>query len=158
MGRIARTYGALLEARDADTTIRLRVLLGALVYARGEYTYQIDTASCMLVTAHWIPIEDLHEAGLLQVLVGHQRRFWKPLRYDAKTAAPFPNVLLLDTGVSPTRMHVISSFMDARERAAKERVVAAERESAWIWHTDQNMPALPLAVSAGGVMPSRPPA
>lgn len=153
--RIERTYGALLEARDADTTIRLRVLLGALVYARREHTYQIDTASCMLATEHWIPIEGVHEAGLLQALVGHKRRFWKPLRYDAKSTASFPNVLLLDTGMSPTRMHVISSFMDGKERAAKEKAVEAARENAWIWCTDQSMPELPPAVSAAGGMPHR---
>lgn len=154
--RIERTYGALFEAREADTTIKLRVMLGALIYARREHTYQIDTASCMLATENWIPVEGLHEAELLQALVDHKRRFLKPLRYDAKNAAPFPNVLLLDTGASPTRMHVISSFMDARERGAKEKAVAAERENAWIWYTDKKMPELPLAVPAAGVMPSRP--
>lgn len=139
--RIERAFGAMLEARDADTKSRLRVVICALVYARREYTYQIDTASLMLTTKNWIPIEGMHEVGLLEALTGQKRRFLKPLRYDARSAAPFPNALLLDTGDTPTPLHVVSSFMDAKERAAKERAVKANNAGVWIWYTDEPLPA-----------------
>lgn len=139
--RIERAFGALLEARDADTKSRLRVVIGALVYAKRERTYQIDTASLMLATEHWIPIEGMHEVGLLEALTGEKRRFLKPLRYDARSAAPFANALLLDTGDTPTPLHVVSSFMDAKERAAKEKAVKANNADVWVWYTDEPMPA-----------------
>lgn len=139
--RIERAYGALLEARDADTKSRQRVVICALVYAKRERMYQIDTASLMLATENWIPFEGMHEVGLLEALTGQKRRFLKPLRYDARSAAPFANALLLDTGDRPTPLHVVSSFMDAKERAAKEKVVKSNNNEVWIWYTDLPMPA-----------------
>jgi hypothetical protein len=144
--RIERAYGGLLEARHADTKAKQRVVLCALVYAKREHTYQIDIASFMLVTENWIPIEGTHEADLIQILTEHKRRFMKPLRYDARSAAPFSNALLLDTGKSPTALHVISGFMDVKERATKEKAVKAESEAVWIWYSDKEMPALPPAL------------
>lgn len=143
--RIERVYGALMEARDADTKTKSRIVLCALVYAKREHTYQIDTASFMLTTENWIPIEGLHEADLLQVLTDRQRRFMKPLRYDAKSATPFPSVILLDTEAPPTPLHVISGFADAKEMAEKERAATRGGENAWVWHTDREMPPLPPA-------------
>lgn len=138
---IERAFGVVLEARDADTKSRLRVVIGALVYAKRERTYQIDTASLMLATEHWIPIEGMHEVGLLEALTGQKRRFLKPLRYDARSAAPFANALLLDTGDTPTPLHVVSSFMDIKERAAKEKAAKTNTADVWLWYTDEPMPA-----------------
>ena len=107
--RIERAYGNLLEARYADTKTKQRVVICALIYAKREHTYQIDTASFMLTTEHWIPIEGTHEVDLIEALTQQRRRFMKPLRYDARSAASFPNVLLLDTGAKPTPLHVVSA-------------------------------------------------
>ena len=101
--RIERAYGNLLEARYADTKTKQRVVICALIYAKREHTYQIDTASFMLTTEHWIPIEGIHEVDLIEALTQQRRRFMKPLRYDARSVASFPNVLLLDTGRSRRR-------------------------------------------------------
>ena len=49
----------------------------------------------------------------------------KPLRYDARSAASFPNVLLLDTGAKPTPLHVVSASLDPQDRAAKEKALKA---------------------------------
>jgi len=144
--RVERVYGSLLDARDADTKTKLRVVLGALIYAKREHMYQIDTASFMLITDNWIPIEGVHEADLIQALTEQRRRFMKPLRYDARSAAAFPNVLLLDTGAKPTPLHVLSATMDAKERAAKERAAKAQGETTWVWSTDKPIPPLPQAV------------
>lgn len=144
--RIERVYGGLFEARDADTTDKPRVVVGALIYAKREHIYQIDSASFMLTTSHWIPIEGVHELGLIQALIGQKCRFVKPLRYDARTAAVFPNVLLLDVGEKPLAMHVVSGFMDAKERGLKERTLKASEQPGWVWYTDQLMPALPAMV------------
>lgn len=90
--------------------------------------YQIDTASFMLITNSWIPIEGVYEADLIQALTEQRRRFVKPLRDDAHSAAAFPDVLLLDTGAKPTPLHLLSAAMDAKERAAKARAAKAQGE------------------------------
>ena len=69
----------------------------------------------------------------------------KPLRYDARSAASFPNVLLLDTGAKPTPLHVVSASLDPRDRAAKENALKAPGDTAWVWNTDTKMPRLPEA-------------
>lgn len=146
--RIERAYGPLFEAQAADTRTRHRLILCALVFARREHTYQIDKASLMLTTENWVPLDGQHESALVQKLTDAKRRFLKPLRYDARSAASFCNVLLLDTGETPTPLHVLSGFMDAKERAAKEKALKAMKAQPWVWQTDRDMPPLPPIASA----------
>jgi Protein of unknown function (DUF1173) len=141
--RAERIYGASLQARHADVTSKPRVMLAAVIYAKSEHVYQVDTLSVMLVTEKWIPLDGLHELPLIEALQREQRAFLKPLKYDAGTAAAFPNVLLLDCGKVPLPLHVLSPFADGKERALKEKTVATGGLSAWVWHTDKPMPPLP---------------
>lgn len=143
-GRVERVYGNLLEARYADAAHKPRVAIGALIYAKREHTYQIDTMIFMLTTDQWIPIEGMHELDLISALIEQKRRFMKPLRYDAKSAAAFANALLLDAGEKPVSLHVVSAFMDPKERATKEKTLKSSTEMSWVWHTDKPMPALPV--------------
>lgn len=69
----------------------------------------------------------------------------KPLRYDARSAASFPNVLLLDTGAKPTPLHVVSASLNPQDRAAKEKALKAADNTAWVWNTEKKMPPLPEA-------------
>lgn len=144
--RVERIFAPLLQARDADTGCRMRLMMAALVRARREYTYEIDAASLMLASSDWIPLEGVHEVSLIQALVAQRRRFLKPLRYDAKSAAAFPNVQLLDVGTMPAALHVVSPFMTPSDRAAKDRSIARAGAAAWVWRNDQDMPPLPAAV------------
>ena len=98
-----------------------------------------------MASEQWIPVEGVHELPLVQALAEQVRRFIKPLRYDARCAASFANVLLLDAGPAPRALHVFSPFMSPRERAAKELAVRGAGE-AWVWSTDQAMPELPGVV------------
>lgn len=134
-----------LQARDADVARKPRVMMAALIYAKREHVYQVDTLSMMLTTDQWIPLDGLHEIEALQ---REQRAFMKPLKYDAKTAAAFPNVLLLDCGKAPRPLHLVSPFVEAKERALKERAVATSGESTWVWYTDKAMPPLPERASS----------
>lgn len=150
--RIERVFAPLFEARDADTGHPVRLILAALIRARREYTYEIDAASLMLASEQWIPVEGVHELPLIDALVAQQRRFVKPLRYDARSGAAFPNALLLDAGPRPVPLHVVSAFMGPAERAAKEKVIASGKPDAWVWWTDQPMPAFPAVLrSTDGV-------
>ncbi|RTL56516.1 MAG: DUF1173 domain-containing protein [Rhodocyclaceae bacterium] len=145
--RIERVFAPLFESWDADIGHPVRLVMVALIRARREYTYEIEAASLMLTSGHWIPIEGVHELPLIDALVSQHRPFVKPLRYDARSVASFPNVLLLDAGPTPVPLHVVSPFMETKERAEKERAIAACKEDAWVWWTDQPMP--PLKGSAG---------
>lgn len=141
--RLERRHAALLEARDADQGSAARVMMAALIRARREHTYEIDVATMMLTSEHWIPVEGVHELPLVRALVAQHRRFIKPLRYDAKSAAAFPNFLLLDVGDLPIALHVISPFMDAQELRVKEKAVATAEAGLWTWNTAEPIPTLP---------------
>lgn len=154
--RLAKRYAALFEARDADGGHGVRIVMAALLRARREQTYEIDTASLMLTDTHWIPVEGVHELPLLQALVAQGRRFIKPLRYDAGAASAFPNALLLDVGAVPVPLHVVSAFADPAAQRARELSVAEADADAWVWRTAMAMPPFPqaiarrLSVGAGG--------
>ncbi len=141
--RAERVYAPQFEARSAEGRRGLRLVMVALIYARREGVYQIDTLSCMLTTDQWIPVDGVDEYALVQQLTERGRRFLKPLRYDAKSTAVYPNVLLLDTGPFPTKMHVISVFADPKNRAAIERAIKEAQSPTWAWTTSDPMPAFP---------------
>lgn len=138
-----RGYQAILQAVDADVERKPRIVLAALIYAKREHLYQVDTLTMMLVSDQWIPLEGLHELPLIETLRQQGRSFYKPLKYDARSAAGFPNVLLLDAGLQPLPMHVVSVFADSKERAAKDRAIKSGPPRQWVWDTGQPMPPLP---------------
>nr|WP_297383458.1 DUF1173 family protein [uncultured Roseateles sp.] len=143
--RIEKRFRPLFEARDADTGQQVKLVITALIRARREHTYEIDVASVMLTSEHWIPIEGVHELPLVHALVEQRRRFIKPLRYDARSGAQFPSVLLLDAGPSPVPMYVVSPFADAKVRNEKDGAAAGREPAAWRWSTGAHMPPIPPA-------------
>jgi hypothetical protein len=145
--RIEKNYGKMFEARDADTVKKPKLMICALIYAKRERTYQIDTASFMLTTEHWIPIAGVDEIDLIHALIEQKRRFVKPLQYDSKSPAVFPNALLLDAGDAPVALHVVSGFADPKDKAIKEKIVNSEGHSNWVWRTEQSMPQLPPPIN-----------
>lgn len=147
--RIERVFAPLFEARDADSGFKVRLVMAALIRARREHTYEIDAASMMLTSVHWIPVDGVYELPLVHALVEQQRRFVKPLRYDARSVAAFPNALLLDIGSTLVPLHVISSYMPAKERAAKFGAQKSAEGPSWCWNSDLAMPKFPEAVRTG---------
>jgi hypothetical protein len=143
--RAERAFGPILQAADADVEQKPRVVMAALIHAQREHLYQVESLSLMLATDQWIPLEGLHELALIETLQRQRRSFIKPLKFDAKAAAGFPNVLLLDAGTQPVPLHV-----SAKDRAVKEKVLRNLGESAWAWHTDREMPELPEKVKSAG--------
>ena len=162
--RVERSYAAILQARDADVPKKPRVMMAALVYAKREYVYQVDTVSMMLTTDQWIPLDGLYELPLIDALQREQRSFMKPLKYDARSAAAFPNALLLDCESGPIPLHAVSAFADAKEKALKVRALALPKPH-WVWNTETEVPLLPAhcksrmrgptepGVCAGGAAP-----
>lgn len=148
--RVERAYGGILQAVDADVEHKPRVVMAALIFAKREHLYQIDAVSMMLVSDQWLPLEGLHELKLVEELQRQARSFMKPLKFDAKSAAGFPNVLLLDTPDGAVQMHVVSPFMDEMERSIKRRTIDALSSGAWVWETGTDMPPLPGRRQARG--------
>jgi hypothetical protein len=148
--RVERRHAAILQARDADVPRRPRAMMAALVYAKREHVYQVDTLSLMLTTDQWIPLEGLYELALIEALQREQRAFIKPLKYDARWSATFPTVLLLDGGEAPLPLHVVSPFADAKERALKVRSIAVGVQPSWVWYADRDMPPLPERMNMRG--------
>jgi hypothetical protein len=145
--RTERVFGPLFEARDADTGVGVHLMMAALIRARREQTYEVESLSLMLTSEHWIPAEGVHELPLIQALVAQQRRFVKPLRYDAKSVSGFANALLLDAGPAAVPLHLLSPFMTPAERLSKERAIAAGSPATWVWRTEDVMPPLPAMLT-----------
>jgi hypothetical protein len=143
--RVERAYAATLQSVDADVEHKPRVVVAALIYAKREHLYQIDTLTMMLVSDQWVPLEGLHELALVEALQRQGRAFLKPLKFDAKSAAGFPNVLLLDGVGGLVQMHVTSPFMDDKDRAIKRKAIDALGSTAWVWETTSEMPQFPEA-------------
>lgn len=101
------------------------------MYARREHSYAIDTASCLLMPSNGIPIEGPHEIDLLDALTEQRRRFMKRLRYDARTAGQFANVLLPEPGNTPTPLHVVSAFAFVRKCLVKQMLLN-DAEGFWV--------------------------
>ena len=138
-----RSYGAMLRARDADVERKPRVLMAALIYGKSDGLYHVDTLSVMLATDQWIPLDGLHQLPLVEALQRERRMFLKPLRYDAKTAAGFPDAILLDCGPASVALHVINPQGDPKEIALKEKVIGEVGTTVWKWSLGEDMPALP---------------
>ena len=148
--RAERVFNGLIEAREADPQAHLRLVVAALIHAKGEFTFRIDTLSLMLTTAEWIPVTGVPEAQLIAALVRQSRWFLKPLRYDVAASATYSSALLLDTGRQPTALRVLSVFADPRDQATKRKAVGAGGAHVWTWDTRCAIPTLPVPVPRAG--------
>ena len=135
------------QAGQTDSR-RLRFLFCGLIYAKREGVYFVDTATIVVLTPTWIPLDQPYEHLLIDELVRQQRRFLKPLRFESKQGAAFPNAVLLDTGDHETPLDIVTPFMPDRERATKERAINKRSATAWVWamQTDHEPPPLPAPV------------
>ena len=146
--RVERVYGPVLEARDADVPRKPKIIVAAVIFAKRENLYQIERLSMMLVSDQYIPLNDTHELPLLDRLQGEQRVFLKPLQYDSPSAAGYANFLLLDARSddgSDHSLHVVSPFANQKDQALKAAAIVKAGPNAWVWKTDESIPALPAA-------------
>jgi hypothetical protein len=150
-----RGYSSILQAVDADVDRKPRIVVAALIYAKREYQYQVDTLTMMLVTDQWVPLDGLYELPLIETLQREGRSFFKPLKFDAKSAAGFPNVLLLDAGPQPVPMHVVRPFAEPKERALKDKAIKSSEQRPWVWETDKQLPPLPLRAGQRAMLAPR---
>jgi hypothetical protein len=141
----ARTKRAFEPELLAWTAGQLRLIAACLIHAKREHLYQIESLTLMMTSAQWIPLDHAYEKDVVDKLVAEQRAFLKPLRYEAKHAAKFPNLLLLDADERPVALDILSPFLTDQERATKARAIAARNPKGWAWDTAQGVviPELP---------------
>ena len=138
------------QASHADRA-GLRFLFCGLIYAKREGLYFVDTATLVMLSSTWIPLDHPYEQLLIDELVRQERRFLKPLRFESKQGASFPNAVLLDTGDAETPLDIVTPFMSDRDRGLKQRALAKRAARGWVWdmQTQQEPPPLPAAVRRG---------
>lgn len=145
--RLQRKFSWMFDLKASEVGDQIRVIMCLLVYAKQEHVLHVDTATCMLTSRNWIPLDAAFEVDVVGKLTEGKRRFLKPLRYDAGPSEAFPNFLLLDTGSVPTPLHVLSGFMSKAAFAAKEKAIALSDTAPWVWHTNAPMAPLPPIVA-----------
>jgi hypothetical protein len=152
--RVRRSYGSIIDAAGFDVPHKPHVVMAAVIYGATEGCYHIESMTMMLTSEQWIPLDGAYEIPLIEHLIENDRIFIKPLRYDAKSAARFPNVLLLDAGDEPIHMHVFNPMADEKAKRAKAHQVQQRGELAWEWEHTGRLPPLPVKVyepkSSGG--------
>ena len=85
----------------------------------------------------------------VRALAAQGRWFVKPLRYDAPAATKFANAILLDAGVQPVPLHVLSAFERRNPAKGDGQDIALHSRRAWVWSTNERMPHLPLMDRTG---------
>lgn len=131
----------LAKAQQPDT----RLIVGCTIRPVEQGLGHADTLAMMAVTPEWLPFEHLLERALLGELVRQERRFLKPLPYEAGPSAALASALLLDAGDVPVPLYVeAASAAGSRAPQAGDRP-AALGSKPWIWRPGEAlaMPALP---------------
>jgi hypothetical protein len=114
--------------------------------------YFIDTATLVTLSSTWIPLDHPYERMLIDELVRQERRFLKPLRFESRRGAAFPNAVLLDTGDAPTPLDIETPFMSDRDRVAKQHALSKRGATGWVWRM-QAEPEPPSLPPPAGVEP-----
>ena len=114
--------------------------------------HQIAALAQMDTTPAYIPQESPHDAHVAQQLVAAERRFLKPLRYDADQDMAFPDFLLLDAAERPIPLEIYGGGRSERYDTRKQQHVRHYQEVGepyWAWDVRQaprDPPPLPPPV------------
>jgi hypothetical protein len=145
--RMRRHFEASLYAWQTQAPVRL--VVACTIRGTEQQNYQVDTATVMMTTINWVPIDNLFEKTVADALTKEGRRFRKQLRYDAPASAAFPNFFLLDVGGEPVALDILHPNVDRTQRNAKEEAIASRPLGSWVWRTETSLslPPFPRAIS-----------
>jgi hypothetical protein len=113
----------------------------------GAIQAKVIDVALMPVTPQWIPIDSGYEAAVVAALVAAERRFEKPLRFDASEEQVFPDFWLRDRGgVLPME---VWGLTDPEYQARKERKTSFYDEKYgpgkwWQWDAGAGGPMPPF--------------
>lgn len=115
--------------------------------AAGAMQARVVDLALMTVTSQWIPVDSGYEAAVVAALVAAERRFEKPLRFDAREEQVFPDFWLRDcTEVVPME---VWGLTDAEYQARKKKKIAHYDEKYgsgkwWQWDAAAGAPIPPF--------------
>lgn len=137
-------------AASSDQVVGLFMLETQGVDRRNNMRCAVIDAGMMACTKALIPVDSRLEHEVASRLIQNERRFYKPLRYDAEVDAVLPDFVLLDAG-TPYPMEVYGMATPAYEARREEKQAYYDEQFAgrcWSWDAVANdpMPAFPARV------------
>lgn len=115
--------------------------------ARGAIQAQAVDIAVMHVTPQWIPVDSGYEAAVVAGLVAEDRRFEKPLRFDAGHDQVFPDFWLKDCGL-PLPMEVWGltdpEYQDRKRKKIEHYDVTYGAGRWWQWDAASGAPVSPF--------------
>jgi Protein of unknown function (DUF1173) len=129
------TQFAWLDARAIHPEFQVLVLLTMQRAHDGQW--QVDELAGMVTTEEFMPTFSIEDALVCKRLIAEDRRFYKPLPYDA-VPTRFPNFLLTDCGDTPVPLEIVSgSAMETAARRARIAEYEALQRRFWLWDVVQ---------------------
>ncbi len=137
-----RVIHALTQATEAEGQVHTRtpgvvcLALARWKLVRGAPCLSVLQAALMMVNWRCIPVESTYELLVADQLVEQQRRFTKPMRFDAAKDDVFPDFLLSDAGLHSVPMEVYGVSGNAgyeTRKVAKRVLYLASGQAFWEW-------------------------
>lgn len=146
--RFDDAFGAQLMLADMVPGAKVIVIATFSVADKG-YANIVEIGT-MLVSADWIPFEDVRDHALVDRLIGEHRCFAKSLRFNLVPGAPIASAVLTDLS-KPVALFVASASADASAIAELHQTAAEGVYRSWLWCDEPTMPALPAEAAVGSV-------
>ncbi|MNL06153.1 hypothetical protein D3C87_1267830 [compost metagenome] len=146
---LERRFGREIDAWRAGNPIIAVAQTDPPKSSAGSVRAQVVDIAFMQITRAWIPVDSGYEALIAEKLVAEQRRFEKPLRFDAGEDSVFPDFWLRDLPV-PTPLEVWG--LSSTEYQTRKNEKAAHYDETygaggwWSWNAaiGDPVPDLPL--------------
>ncbi|MBZ2207166.1 DUF1173 family protein [Massilia soli] len=135
-----------LEARGSGRASVVCLALAHWKLVRGAPCLTVLQGALMLTNWRAIPVESTYELQIADLLVEQERRFMKPMRYDAAVDAVFPDFVLSDAGEGGVPLEVYGISGNAQYEARKRQKRAwyqAQGQCFWEWTPPAPVPPLP---------------
>lgn len=137
--RLGRRFDTELALWGATEDLHM-VMIATFSVAAGGVPTILDV-SLMLVTRHWLPVEDGFEKQLIERLVAEGRSFVKGLRYNLGSGSALASATLTDCEGFAPLLFVAHAGIES-----SERLLQADDPSTpvWLWQSSSEaMPSLP---------------
>jgi len=117
------------------------VVIGMGEFDKSGKNFVLLDIAVMAITDQFIPVDSNPEYKVAEKLIAENRRFWKPLKYDANEDV-FPDFILSDTINPEVPMEVFGmDTLEYRERMAKKIVfydTKYGKNEWWYWDAIKN--------------------
>lgn len=152
LATIKRSYARPMQYLEAEAghlqSGRLGVVCLALAHwkvVRGAPCLSVLQAALLMTNWRSIPVESAYELEIADLLVAQERRFTKPMRFDAAAEVVFPDFVLSDAGADaiPMEVYGVSGNADYEARKLQKRALyQASGKPFWEWTPPDPIPPL----------------